>query len=173
MTKYVLRDLTSMLRFLPYGLVVGIIAVIILCVMNKRRVKKQKKPLAVAAIVSYFMYVAIMLIITFLSRENGSSNGIDLELFSTWGINDRNNAYVIENILLFIPYGFVSVWVFASMRSLFTCTLLGLVSSLGIEYLQMMTERGHFQIDDIITNTIGTILGYFIFKCVWAIGRKR
>ena len=32
---------------------------------------------------------------------------MDLELFSTWGINDRNNAFVVENVLLFIPYGFV------------------------------------------------------------------
>ncbi|MBE5883994.1 MAG: VanZ family protein [Lachnospiraceae bacterium] len=171
MTKYIIKDLMSMLRFLPYGLIVGILATVILCAINDRRVKKQKKPFAVAAIVSYIMYTAIMLIITFWSRENGSSNGIDLELFSTWGINDRNNAYAIENILLFMPYGFLTAWVFPSMRNLFTCILLGLVSSLGIEYLQMITERGYFQIDDIITNTIGTVLGYVLFRCIWGIGK--
>lgn len=169
MAKYVVRDLTAALRFLPYGLIVGIFAVIIFCVMNDRRVKKQKKPLPLVAGVSYIMYLAIVIVITFLSRESGSTNGVDLELFSTWGINDRNNAYVIENILLFIPYGFLSAWVFPSMRNLFTCTLLGLVTSMGIEYMQMLTERGFFQIDDIITNTIGTVVGYLLFWCFWCI----
>lgn len=169
MTKYVVMDLMSALRYLPYGVIAGILAVIILCAINDRRVKKQKKAFSVAAIVSYFMYLAILVVITFLSRESGSINGVDLKLFSTWGINDRNNAYIIENILLFIPYGFVSVWVFESMRGLLSCTLLGVVTSMGIEFLQLITERGYFQIDDIITNTIGTIIGYVVFRCVWGI----
>lgn len=172
MAKYVVKDLTSVLRYLPYGLIVGILAVIILCIINERRVKKQKEPFPVVAGVSYFMYLTILIVITFLSRESGSTNGVDLELFSTWGINDRNNAYVIENILLFVPYGFLSAWVFVSMRNLFTCTLLGLVSSMAIEYMQMLTERGFFQIDDIITNTAGTIVGYLVFWCIWSVVKR-
>lgn len=171
MAKYVLKDLTAAARFLPYGLIVGIFAVIILCIVNDRRAKKKKPPFPIVASVSYFMYLAILIIITFLSRESGCTNGVDLELFSTWGINARNNAYVIENILLFIPYGILSCWVFVSMRNLFTCTLLGLVSSMAIEYLQMITGRGFFQIDDIITNTVGMVIGYIIFLCLYGIVR--
>lgn len=169
MAKYVVKDLAAVARFLPYGLLIGILAVIILCIVNDKRVKKEKKPFPIVASVSYFMYLAILIIITFLSRESGSTNGVDLELFATWGINTRNNAYVIENILLFVPYGALSCWVFVSMRNLFSCTLLGLVSSMAIEYLQMMTGRGFFQIDDIITNTIGMVIGYMIFRCVHGI----
>lgn len=169
MAKYVVKDLAAVARFLPYGLIVGILAVVVLCIVNDRRVKRKKKPLPVMASVSYFMYLAILIIITFLSRESGSRNGVDLELFSTWGINTRNNAYVIENVLLFIPYGVFSCWIFVSVRNLLTCTLLGLVSSMAIEYLQMMTGRGYFQVDDIITNTIGMLIGYIIFRCVYGI----
>ena len=58
-----------------------------------------------------WLAVAILLVITYFSRESGSRTGMmDLELFSTWGINDRNNAFVVENVLLFIPYGFVLPW---------------------------------------------------------------
>ena len=166
MVKYLIRDLTSVMCYLPYGLIVGVLAVIILCMINALRVKKQRKPLPVVAGGCYLMYLAILIVITFLSRESGSTNGVDLELFSTWGINDRNNAYVIENILLFIPYGLLSAWVFVSMRNLFSIALLGLVSSMGIEYLQMITERGFFQIDDILTNTVGTVLGFLVFWCI-------
>lgn len=171
MAKYVVKDLAAVARFLPYGLIVGIFAVIIFCIVNDRRVKKGEKPFPIVASVSYFMYLAILIIITFLSRESGSTNGVDLKIFSTWGINTRNNAYVIENILLFVPYGVFTCWVFVSMRNLFTCTLLGLVSSMAIEYLQMMTGRGFFQIDDIITNTIGMVIGYVIFMCLYGIVR--
>ena len=101
MIEYIIRDMVSVFRYLPYGLVVGILVAIILAAVNDRRVRRLKKPIPVAAVTSFFMYTAIILFITFLSRENGSRSGIDLQLFSTWGINARNNAYVVENVLLF------------------------------------------------------------------------
>ena len=70
---------------------------------------------------------------------------------------------MVENILLFIPYGFACPWVFRRARNLFCCTLIGAVTSLGIESLQLLTRRGYFQIDDILTNTLGTILGFLIY----------
>ena len=62
--------------------------------------------MSLPAVSCLVMYVAVLLAITYFSRESGSRSGMmDLELFSTWGINNRNNAYVVENVLLFIPYG--------------------------------------------------------------------
>ena len=98
---------------------------------------------------------------------------MDLELFSTWGINDRNNAYVIENVLLFIPYGFLCGWNFIGARNLFRCAALGAVTSFGIEWMQLMTGRGYFQIDDILTNILGTVIGWIIFRILWSQGESR
>lgn len=172
MWKYIVTDMAGAFRYLPYGLIVGVLAAAVLGAVNRHRVRKCKSPLPVAAHTCFWMYMAIMIVITFLSRESGSRNGVDLEFFSTWGINDRNNAFVVENILLFLPYGIVTAWAFPSMRNLVCCTLLGAVTSLGIEYMQMVTERGYFQIDDILTNTLGTLAGYLIFRCVWAVCRR-
>lgn len=166
MIEYIIRDMVSVFRFLPYGLVVGIIVAIILSAINDRRVARKKRPISVAAVTSFFMYVAIILFITFLSRENGSRKGIDLELFSTWGINARNNAFVVENVLLFIPYGFVCAWALRAAKRFWFCTLLGLFTSIGIECMQLVTGRGYFQIDDILTNVLGTVIGYILFRCV-------
>lgn len=166
MAKYIVRDIASVMRYLPYGLVAGMIVAIILSAINDRRVKKNKIPFSVPAITGLIMYIVVMLFITFLSREDGSSMGIDLELFSTWGINTRNNAYVIENILLFIPYGLFCAWAFPAMRSLLSCTLSGAIASLGIECLQLVTGRGFFQIDDVITNTLGALVGYVVYRCM-------
>lgn len=166
MIEYVIKDVAAVLRFLPYGLVVGILVAIILSAVNDRRVRKGKRQVSVASTTAFFMYTAIILFITFLSRENGSRVGVDLELFSTFGINGRNNAYVVENVLLFIPYGFVSPWAIKRVRKFWPCALFGFFSSGVIECLQLVTGRGYFQIDDILTNALGTMIGWILFRCV-------
>lgn len=172
MLDYIVRDVTSVFRYLPYGLLAGIIVTIILSAINDRRVRKNKAPFSVMAITGFFMYMVVLLFITFLSREDGSSKGIDLELFSTWGINTRNNAYVIENILLFIPFGFFCAWVIPAARKLWSCTLIGAATSLGIEFLQLVTGRGFFQIDDVLTNTLGAVAGYVLYCCLFKTNRR-
>lgn len=166
MAEYIIKDMMSVARYLPYGLVAGIIVAIILSAINGRRVRKNKTPFSVAAITGFFMYIVILLFITVLSREGGSSKGIDLKLFSTWGINTRNNAYVIENILLFIPFGILCAWVFPAARKLWSDILIGAVVSLGIECLQLITGTGFFQIDDVLTNTLGMLIGYLLYRCI-------
>jgi len=162
MIKYIIKDMTGVLRYLPYGLAVGILVGIILGAVNGRRVKKYKTPLCVPAITGYIMYWVVLLFITFFSREDSSWKTMDLELFSSWGINTRNNAFVIENILLFIPYGFLSAWLIKEVRNVMVCTMLGAATSLLIEWMQLLTGRGIFQIDDVITNTIGTTIGCIV-----------
>lgn len=173
MAEYIIKDLLAVLRYLPYGLIAGALAAFVLGIVNRRRGRKGKTVFSVAAVTGFFMYLAIMLFITFLSRESGSRDGIDLELFSTWGINKRNNAYVVENVLLFIPLGFICPWAFCSVRNPAACTMLGMAVSVGIECLQLLTKRGYFQIDDILTNTLGMAVGYVLFWCVSALKRRR
>ena len=164
MIKYIVRDLLSMLCYLPVGIAIGLLLAVVLHMVNRRRVKRCKEPFLVMAVTSFIVYAVIMLSITFLSRESGTVNGIDMQLFSTWKINDRNKALLIENILLFIPYGFTSAWAMKRARRLLPCTLLGAASSLGIECLQLITQRGYFQLDDILTNTLGAFLGCILFR---------
>lgn len=161
------------MRYLPYGIITGIVVAIILSIRNIRRKKKGKQYIEILPFTSFFMYLAIILFITFLSREAGSRKGVDLQLFSTWGINQRNNAYVIENILLFIPYGFVCAFAWKSARNIFMEIIYGFFTSLTIETMQLITQRGYFQIDDIITNTMGSIIGYFIFRCIEFLKQKK
>lgn len=169
MWKYIVMDMVAALRYLPYGLIAGAAAAMILDRVNHGRKKQGKTPAPLLAVSCLVMYMAIMLVITYFSRESGSRIGMDLELFSTWGINKRNNAYVIENILLFIPYGFVLAWADVRQRH-FLCNLLtGALTSLAIECMQLVTQRGYFQIDDILTNILGTIIGYICYLLVHGI----
>lgn len=165
MIEYIIKDLALSLCYLPDGLIVGAVFALLLKLFSL--IRRKKKAIRILPLTAFVMYSVIILCMTFLSRESGSRIGIDLELFSTWGINARNNAYVVENILLFIPYGIVVAWAFPALRNLVTCAMTGLLTSLIIEWLQFLTQRGYFQIDDILTNFLGGIIGYLIFRMFW------
>ena len=44
--------------------------------------------------------------------------------------------------------------------------MFGAVTSFGIEFLQLVTRRGFFQIDDILTNVLGTVIGWLVFRMI-------
>lgn len=171
--KYIVRDLNGAMKYLPYGVMAGAVMGLILNAMNARRERKGKEAFPMAGLMAFSLYLMIILVITFFSREDGSrSRAIDLQLFSTWGINTRNNAFVVENVLLFIPYGFVCPWAFPWLRGFFRNAFAAFVTSLGVETFQLITGRGFFQIDDILTNVLGAIIGYVIYSLITGIYRK-
>ena len=69
----------------------------------------------------------------------------------------------ILNILLFIPMGFLLPAIWKEYRPIKKTVLMGLSVSVIIELLQIFTFR-LTDIDDLITNTLGTFLGYYCGK---------
>lgn len=65
------------------------------------------------------------------------------------------------NILLFIPLGIFLTTLWARFRSIGSCVLFGFSVSLFIELLQMLTFRAT-DVNDLITNTLGTLLGWIL-----------
>lgn len=169
MIKYIYRDMLSAMRFLPWALAIGI-PVAAVALWARRKLRKAQKPDRVMPAACFCVYSAVIILITLLSRESGGSKVIDLELFSTWGINQRNNAFVAENVLLFIPFGFTSCAAFRGMRHILSCTAFGAAASVGVECLQLVTGRGFFQLDDILANTMGAMLGCMAYLLFF--GRK-
>lgn len=68
---------------------------------------------------------------------------------------------VIGNILIFIPFGFIVSSIIDS-KKIGKPLIATFISSLTIELVQMFIGRS-FDIDDIILNCVGGILGYFLF----------
>lgn len=172
MFRYICRDLADALKYLPFGIGAGILFFFVLTVWNLGRKRRQKEAIPVVRRTLFFTYLAVILAITFFSRESGSRKGLDLVLFSTWGINERNNAFVIENILLFVPYGVFSPLAFRPVRNFWSCLFMGALTSLSVESLQLITSRGFFQIDDILTNILGTVAGYLLYFLFWGVWHR-
>ena len=74
---------------------------------------------------------------------------------------------VVGNILLFVPFGFF-VSSYCRIKGLGTITLVSLLSSLTIEVVQHYIGRS-FDVDDIILNVVGGIIGFLIFIALNAI----
>lgn len=163
MIKYIISDMLSMLSYLPDGILLGLPVSLLVMMSVKKSSRRKEKKLPWISGSLFGVYLAILIVITLFSREAGSREGIDLRFLSTWGINARNNAYVVENVLLFIPYGFLTCLVFRDLRNPVLGMCLGFVSSLSIECIQLISKRGYFQIDDIVTNVLGMMIGYVLF----------
>ncbi len=67
------------------------------------------------------------------------------------------------NIILFMPLGFLLPALWKEYRSFKATVLSGFALSLLIEILQIFTFR-LTDVDDLITNTIGTVAGYYLWK---------
>ena len=74
------------------------------------------------------------------------------------------------NVIAFMPFGFILPEVWDQLNRWYTITLLGFLFSLCIEVAQLVGRVGSFDVDDLLLNTIGALIGYFAFvvaKGVW------
>ena len=77
--------------------------------------------------------------------------------------SDYRNSLL--NVLLFVPLGFLLPVLWKRFRSFLWTGLLGFSFSLSIELLQLLTLRAT-DINDLMTNTTGTILGWLLGRLV-------
>lgn len=71
----------------------------------------------------------------------------------------------LKNILLFVPFGFLMPWDMNWKKALF----IGLLASGFIEITQYVTMLGECEVDDVIANTCGTVIGFYLYEIVTSI----
>jgi glycopeptide antibiotics resistance protein len=118
--------------------------------------------------------VYILLLYHLLLSTEGASSGINLTPFkemTRYSIGSKSFFYnVIGNIVLFIPVGyFVSDYLNAKKTS--QIFLASIVISLTAELIQFKIGRA-FDVDDIILNVVGSLIGFLSYLGVKGIKRK-
>jgi len=78
--------------------------------------------------------------------------------FTTWIIN------ILGNIGVFVPFGLLLPIYYRQMQNFFTFTFLFLIGITILETIQVTTRRGSFDVDDVILNSIGALIGFFLLK---------
>ena len=71
----------------------------------------------------------------------------------------------ILNIILFVPLGIMLPFLWKKYNTLKATAVFGFMMSLSIELLQLFTYRAT-DINDLIANTLGAVLGYFLFRII-------
>lgn len=93
-----------------------------------------------------------------------SFNIIPFKLFTeNWLMGERKKlTQIIANIVMFAPLGCIFPIIFVKTRKLWKTTIYMALFSFFIEFIQYFIGRSA-DIDDLMLNTIGGMLGYFVF----------
>ena len=125
----------------------------------------------------FIIYIIIVMGATLVDRVSGYES-VNLHLFSSY--KDAYNSFsigewrnLILNILMFVPIGILMPLLFNKFQQWYITYLVGFVATLFIEILQFISKRGIFELDDIINNTLGCIIGYGIVIFFISIYEKR
>ena len=118
-----------------------------------------------------FIVYILLLFELLTGTENNSGTGINLVPFSEifrYPVGSKMFIYnTLGNILLFVPYGYF-VTRYINGKSLYQIFIISFVTSLTVEILQVKLGRS-FDVDDIILNVVGGMIGYFIYVALNAI----
>ncbi|GED68553.1 hypothetical protein BRE01_22550 [Brevibacillus reuszeri] len=92
--------------------------------------------------------------------------------------SNRYSAYTLVynlfgNIALFMPLGMLLPLLFPTFQSIHRIFFTALLASLGIEFLQFLFALGSFDVDDLLLNVVGALLGYGVFKTGAAIMKRK
>lgn len=79
---------------------------------------------------------------------------------------------IVGNVVGFIPFGLILPIILPQRKNGGWIVLAGFLMSLGVEMIQLFTKVGCFDVDDLILNTFGTLLGYLGFLLLNQIRRK-
>lgn len=116
------------------------------------------------------VYMMTVLGITIFSRKPRGYYSYNLELFWSYKLAVRGHFFYIRevllNILLFVPEGvLVSLLLKKYRKSIWFAIVIGLLFSAGIELAQFYWQLGYAELDDVFSNTLGTLIGvFFVFN---------
>ncbi|MFV0341427.1 MAG: VanZ family protein [Anaerocolumna sp.] len=173
--EQMIMDIISAMKYVPIAILVGISISMIssnLLIYIKRRsatdqVIYDKNGVTRFLFMSVFYAYCFMIIcLTLLTREPGSRFEVRLQIFRIFIGQIGDRIYAIENVLMFVPYGIMLPFISSKFDSVKVIIFIGFISSLTIEVTQYMTKRGFTELDDILNNVIGMMIGYLCIKAV-------
>ena len=122
-------------------------------------------------LISIIYILCLFHVVTFQDNNYGISNFVPFkEIFRYDFGTPKFMKNIVGNIMLFIPYGFIASYLLKN-KKFSTITILTIIVSLTIETVQYYIGRV-FDIDDVILNLAGGIIGFLIYVGIDAIRSK-
>ena len=120
----------------------------------------------------FIIYImSLFYVVTFQDVSWSTSNFIPFkEVFRYQIFSERFFRNVVGNLIMFMPYGFF-VSYFLRLDKKKTIFIMSLLVSVTIEITQLIIGRV-FDVDDIMLNVCGGILGYFVYRFIYHFKNK-
>ena len=143
---------------------------VVLIILRLAYLFKNKEELIISKelmMLTFIVYILCLFQIV-TSTDVSGTHGINLTLFkemTRYQIGTRLfYRNIIGNILMFIPFGFFTSYYLKLERKSFVF-FLSVIVSIVIELIQLKIGRA-FDIDDILLNIVGSMVGYFLYRIV-------
>lgn len=145
---------------------------------------KTAKGIRVVGKILFILYVIFILYFLLISDWYGRGGQLaeytyNLELFKEikrfWNYRESLGFFIVfsnlvGNVLIFIPFGFI-IPLASKYRSFISSVAYTFSLSLFVEIFQLFSKVGSFDVDDLLLNTFGGVLGYIVFVVCNAIRR--
>ena len=141
--------------------------IIVVCSIRILDIIMNKKKVIIYQELASFVFIIYLLLlfelVTSTDFESYSNNFIPFKEIMRYSLNSSLfYKNVIGNILLLIPFGYFVSFYLNNLKW-YIALILTIVTSISTEIIQMYIGRS-FDIDDILLNLIGGILGYLVYK---------
>lgn len=150
-------------------LVLGLLVGLVFTFSTKRKERNKARTIGQLLLAEYVILVYLSAVVF---RTINESRGFNFMPFWSYkSFLEGKNAMLVDNflnVIVFIPIGLLCGVAFKKMnwkRMLLFSVLL----SLSIEALQFFLNRGFAEFDDMMHNVIGCMIGYGIYKLVYAL----
>ena len=162
--------LKKLIMVLPISVAVTLICWFIMKLIEKKCVTENKLKVLIIErkrwILGFVFYISIMVQVGVLSRTLGTMRTIVWVPFRTPGGDNLIALYALANLVLFIPFGVLVPKVFHSVNAFWKIILVTFVTSVCIEAIQYILACGYSQVEDMIMNVAGGVVGYLIIKFI-------
>ena len=128
----------------------------------------------------FVMYLFLLFYLLFFSKTYGrtmdSGYRYNLEPFKEikrfLGNRDSLGSHsvvinLLGNIVAFAPFGFFLPILCKAGKNIVSCVLLTGLFSLLVETIQLISKVGAFDVDDILLNAMGGLVGFLCYAVIW------
>lgn len=152
----------SLYKDIPQEVYEGLLSVFCLGVVLFIAFKGVRTGFRWSSVLLLIEYIFLLFCSTVIFRPTGETRQYDFHPFWSY---DRPELLVenIMNVVVFIPVGLLLGSAFKQMTWR-KALLIGCSISISIEALQFCFLKGFSEVDDVMHNTVGCIMGYIIYS---------
>ena len=150
-------------------IIISVIAFAVFCAVSIFLYKRQKfNKMQCAAAILLSLYIVVLLYFTVVGRYSHEEYEYKINFFTSYRWFFQYNGeqvlrQLLINFVMLMPVGFLLPVVIKAKHKYLITMALSLLLTVFIETMQLITKCGSFEVDDIINNFIGAVLGMLLY----------